>query len=879
MPRARLGFRRYISIIVGLNRHTTTGEPMKNRILLTLALMALASTVAALDADNNPYGIQLLFDGSTDTTFALMQMDLAIDLCGEWAYVRMGGPVDVNQLDKSIRWLVECRAMHLTPLFTAFRPARHLLTPEEEKMPIFDADGTLTTFSNYYAEWLDALYKRGVRIPYFEYGNEVNGGFYGKRPELYADMFIAASKGIKSVDPDMSFGTAGMAGNGADYYDELLTVRPELKDHADHWGMHPYCANHPPNYDLDGYCVAGHRWTRDVLKKHGVQNTTFMMSECGFELGNKFDDRFPKITEELRAEYFVYAFTRIWAPDPDVRCVTPFILHDVRYSGWDGWEFIRNDFSFTEQYHAIAALPKPRGHDWQPAGPCSVRGRVVDKDLGRGIPRMVVWIRRPYKGCYAAVTDANGFYSIDRVPEGTYTISAFRDTFDTAPDATVELARGRTARWDGTVARRGFLHSLDGDEGRKACHGWTPGSAEGVYAVDRSVYRGGASSQRVKANGTSLGLWNIAGYESCLPWTVYTAEVWVKGQGVRKGSGRGATLTLSAADTTAVPLGGATYELPFEGDFDWTPMSVAYRSQPEGRRVRVDLEFDAEAGTVWFDDLFVHEGAWPVPSAYGANRRGGGSIAGEVLGPDGRERLRHAIVCINPLGLWAETDMMGRYAIEGIPPGAYHVSAYHERYSAPPPQRVTVSAGAEQAMTFTTVHPRYRREISNADFENIPWLDGWLTWGATEGVQRTGWHSDINIAEHPDGFSAHGGEGFYGAVAGSNVKDGGIYQTLEVDEGATYELSVWSYTYTTSDGRYGDVANRIGIDPRGGDDPASPYVIWTPLRPSEKEWTEVTVRAVAQSPRLTVFLHHLQVHGIRFNCNLFDDVTLRKVEE
>ncbi|MGB9619042.1 MAG: hypothetical protein ACPL7K_01365, partial [Armatimonadota bacterium] len=153
----------------------------------------------------------------------------------------------------------------------------------------------------------------------------------------------------------------------------------------------------------------------------------------------------------------------------------------------------------------------------------------------------------------------------------------------------------------------------------------------------------------------------------------------------------------------------------------------------------------------------------------------------------------------------------------------------------------------------------------------------WQRWGTVEGIVSNGWHKGLIPDAFPEGFQAHSGRGFYGAVAGSNIKDGMIYQTIAVEPNALYEVSVWSMTYQTDDGRRGDVANRLGVDPMGGSDPASPYVIWSPLRSSQGRWTQVKLKVRPVGNRLTVYLHHQQVHGITFNCNFFDDCRVEKI--
>jgi hypothetical protein len=173
--------------------------------------------------------------------------------------------------------------------------------------------------------------------------------------------------------------------------------------------------------------------------------------------------------------------------------------------------------------------------------------------------------------------------------------------------------------------------------------------------------------------------------------------------------------------------------------------------------------------------------------------------------------------------------------------------------------------------------------LINADFETIPpqptWFGDWSRWGTTEGIETAGWFAGLAPEVYPDGFQPHSGKGFYGAVAGSNIKDGGIYQTISVESNALYEVSVWSMTYQTKDGSRGDVANQLGVDPMGGSDPHSPYVIWTPYRPSYGKWTQISLRVRPVGNRMTVFLHHLQVQGLTFNCNFFDDAEVKRIGE
>ncbi len=852
---------------------------MRPARLLPAALLLLCLLPAAC-FPNNPYGVMTLTGGG-DSTGMLKHFRLAREFAGEWGYVRVGTDFTREGIDDLERVLVICRALHLIPVVTGFHLPLSFYEDAERNIPRRDPDGSLASFERAYEDWLREVCRRGLVIPYFEYGNEVNGGYFADHPEAYAEMCIAASRAFKRVDRSLSFGTAGMAGCALDFYEKMLRKTPELVRNVDHWGFHPYGVNHPPGYGriFDDYALDCHIDLVQLLQRFGVADPVLIATETGYELGNQRDRRFPRITEELRARYLVEAYTRFWEPDRHIRAVMLFVLQDVRWQNWNGWDLVREDYSLTPAYEAIRDLPKPQGRDYLPSGPCRVGGRVTDTVLGRVVEDYVVWIRRPSGPLYAAVTDAEGRFEIAGVPEGEYAISGFRDGFTSAGPAMVALKEGAAAVWDAAVERAGLLAQLDGPATLQVPPGYTASLAGHSVSLDESVRRSGLSSLRIEANGREAAVWQVTGYESVLPGRVYAAEVWVKTRDLVPGGGAGASLHIQVTDSSARELATAEIPLGRAGTTDWTPLTLVVAPQPEARRLWVSLKVDAVSGTVWFDDLFVHEASWPLPGAVG--REGSGSVSGSVTGDNivfgEREYLSDAVVFTVPLGKWSRTDSLGRYRIEGLPPGDYRVAAFHPGYAAvASPVRVEQ---AEEQVDLLLPARQYPSELRNAGFEepvsHPTWFRDWSRFGTTEGMQTAGWHR--GLPEHPDGFQPRSGKGFYGAVAGSNIKDGGIFQTIAVEPHALYEVSAWSYTYQTGEGVRGDVANRLGVDPTGGRDPRSPYVIWTPARPSHRTWSRMSLRVRPVGPAMTVFLHHLQVHGLTFNCNLFDDVEVRRL--
>jgi len=109
----------------------------------------------------------------------------------------------------------------------------------------------------------------------------------------------------------------------------------------------------------------------------------------------------------------------------------------------------------------------------------------------------------------------------------------------------------------------------------------------------------------------------------------------------------------------------------------------------------------------------------------------------------------------------------------------------------------------------------------------------------------------------------------------------GIYQQVQATPGVAYVAAIgWapyaSYDETGERNQGQFIGRKVGIDPRGGTDPASPNIVWSP-----EVWDELggvfpqlRVSAVAQMGTVTVFVraHNPQSHG---NDKVwFDAVTL-----
>jgi len=851
-------------------------------VLLTLLLCASASPAQWAegyqpppDRHSNPYGVMLGMGGGDNSDFASIHFGWAAELCGDWGHVRVGSGVHNLDMDEAVRALAICRAKRLTPVFTGlYVPEEYRIPGGADHAPYVREDGYPLAAERYGA-WAAAMAELNASPPYYEVGNEINGKW---EPAAYGRFIIDVSRAMKAELPGIKIVSAGLAGWGGDFLDEMLTAVPEAAAHIDCWGLHPYCANHPPAYDKDVYAIKGHRRTAEVLAEHGITDPRFVMTESGYELGNRSDAAYPRITDELRADYLVQAYRDVWVPDERVTALTLFMLQAVHYPQWRGWVLVRDDCTKTETFRALARVPKPRGRDWMPAGPGRIQGTVFDLTSLQPLERVFVYT---VPGVYAAETRPDGSFVLDGLPEGRYEVRVFRDGFDAGPPSSVEVTAGRPVLFSALMDRYGFVPTDMSGDGRLA-DGWLPSeaAADDHYAVDRSVKLSGEVSQRLSARpGRPVGIWRCTGYATALPDRAYAAEVWVKASGLRRGSGEGPSFSLAITDSHAQSLSTARVTLPpcMEGDFDWTPLCVTLAPYPPGRRLVLTCSLDAEAGTVWFDRPYVHYASYPVSSREGLTGRAGGAISGEVMGGE-EERLAGAAVCLRPGNIWALSGNDGTYTLRDIPQGTYDLWAFGRGWAGASVFGLTV--GDEPIRVDTHLaKPPAPRSVQNPGFEKagaeMAHVPGWTRYGEFDGRSDSGWHTELT--DHPRGVQARTGEGFAGSIAGSNVKNGGIYQIVEVDPGAVYEAAVWVYTYQTpGNGQRGDVACRLGLDPTGGTDPAGPHVLWTTYRPSHKEWSQLRLAAAANTDRMTIFLDQLEVVGLMYCLNVFDDVTFEE---
>jgi hypothetical protein len=892
--------------------------------LPALCLLAFAGAATCGQSpplrQGNVRGICLTIEGNGATTGNVRLLGLARHLVGDWGYLRHGvNPSD--DIEATRRAVAMVRAYHLIPISGGAEPDKQFRGQKGE-WPRLDPDGTMRTAARAKAAVWRKAYEAHIPFYAIEVLNEINGKWPADK---YAQWLYDLAVEVKRAYPGLKVCSCGMAGSGADYYDELLRIKPQLKDVVDFWGLHPYGANHPPEFRPDDTALRSFELTAAVLQKHGVNPIRLMCTETGYELeaGNTGKDpKYPPINETNRADYMARAFRRYYFPDPRIECVTPFMLWDFPWNNWDGWDFVYPDGRPRPIYEAMAALKDiPGGKDWLPTGRGRIAGRITWQNTDIGIPRAVVYTD---PGLYGAVTDDTGRFEIRGLPEGRYRVGAFCDGFTSLKPRTLTVRRDEPVAFHGQMDRESLIDGAFGPPNRRAGRPLTPresgvkgrqatppgwmriGNSDtpDTFAMDETLrFRGRPTLRITVAKGRTAGLLKYGGYASAYPNEVFIAEVSVRSRNAGVETGGGPWLALDLTTGRGEVISTAKAFLPdFTANGNWQRITVAALAPARSSRVRVSFGVEGAEGTFSFSEPFVGEADFPlptdaayrttgyVPPLYELNKplfaqaitdvklRNPGlkaaALTGRVTDFRGRPLKRTVVATDSPLFV-AVTDDNGGFTLTAPAGKPVRVRAFPPNETPAISSSLELTGGEHRTLSLQTAAPPAPAQLVNGGFnafnkQEAGLIPGWTSYGTTDGACASG--RTIFKA------TSFEGEGMYVAQSGSNTKNGGAYQTVQARPGQAYRLTGRVYTRTEGDGKKPIDNNcRLGIDPTGGRDPNSPDVVWTNRTESEQKWTLLSVEVTAQSSRITVFIRHEMRRANTWNLTLFDDIQLDKV--
>ncbi|HZO32256.1 MAG TPA: carboxypeptidase regulatory-like domain-containing protein [Chloroflexota bacterium] len=459
-----------------------------------------------------------------------------------------------------------------------------------------------------YAAFVAGLPRTEGRALHVQIGNEPNlhemwGGT--SSPAAYARFFADVSAAIREIgDPRIRVLNAALAPEGnvdnLQFIAEAIESDPRFATSFDDWASHPYPRNRPPASNLhDGTAEPGSRYAIDsyllelgALAANGVDTTgvEVVLTETGYELGDRHHSEYPAITEELRAAYIRAALERHWPRWPEVKAVTPFELAGW-YGSWRSFDWVHP--SSTTTPHGFPTQPRLQYARLVP-GVGMVAGTALDD---RGTPLKDVTIVSEPDG-HRARTLADGTFIL-LAPPGRYALTAEKDRYSPLTLRGVAVSKGQSTTVGMVLASRlaPTLANVSFESGDLA--GWTTwGDVDGVEsapwffdmaAKDGASFLGTAVNCGAKDGGVQQSV-------SAQVGSSVTTSVW----------------TLTHRDGSAPignrigidPWGGSD---PEAGHVVWSPWSetggawqrVSVAARARADRVTVFLEHDQDASNPW----------------------------------------------------------------------------------------------------------------------------------------------------------------------------------------------------------------------------------------------------------------------------------------
>jgi hypothetical protein len=147
--------------------------------------------------------------------------------------------------------------------------------------------------------------------PYFQLFNEPGDPEeWSEQPpkmDQWVDNFVGTAKDLYNAG-----GYVGLQVLDTDLLTQVINkIKAEKGDRMFQrmfFVAHSYALNHPPNYTEDENAVLGWRMFADAFKQQIGFVPPIIVGEGGWKIGEEEDNRFPKVTDTLEAQYYVQLF-------------------------------------------------------------------------------------------------------------------------------------------------------------------------------------------------------------------------------------------------------------------------------------------------------------------------------------------------------------------------------------------------------------------------------------------------------------------------------------------------------------------------------------------------------------------------------------------
>jgi hypothetical protein len=414
---------------------------------------------SASSMPNNPFGAHLL--ASSPETID-RQLLWAKHLVGPRGYVKnLLNGIDASLLHPRGEWIHFVKQAYAHDLIPVCRLAGHHTGVFWEK-PLADAPLDYSSMATAIARLVDGLPTHPNYPLYIEIWNEPHLPVeWSMAPsvEEYAHFLSQVSEKIRSLGkPNVYLLNAGLSPLA-----QMGEILPSSLKAFDLLSSHPYPHNHPPSmnhhhgtsFDVGEFVIDAYEQELAILSKFGRDGIPVMITETGYNLGNRLFRDYPMIDEQNRARYMVEAYRDYWLKWPEIRAVIPFLLSSA--GEWTSFAWVPPDsgsdkdgrpLSPTLQYQYVAALAKPT------EDLASVSGRILSSDGEAPISGARVSLKGGLKDF---VTGADGFYILGKLPYGQHVLEVTHEDFTSSTETLITEASQQNAHLEIELVPRALI--------------------------------------------------------------------------------------------------------------------------------------------------------------------------------------------------------------------------------------------------------------------------------------------------------------------------------------------------------------------------------------------------------------------------------------
>ena len=321
-------------------------------LLLTLFLLKTTPILAS----DNIFGLHL-----TQTSDINSAAPLINSTGGDWGWATI--VIRVDQLDSNTwqNFFDICRRQHITPILRLATTIKTDGTWNRPQKPDI----------NKLADFLNSLNwpQQKQHITLFNEINHASEWGGGVDIKNFTDISLYTAQKFKTLNPNFYILTTGLdlasPDNPPQYlsaptvYRQIISHQPQYFDHIDALASHSY-----PNHGFVGrpsdtgrHSISGYQWELNFLRSLGIQKTLpVFITETGWphRQGHANNDSF--YTNTTASNFFKTAL-QIWAQDPRIQAVTPFI-YNYPNPPFDHFSWLDSNENLYPDYQQIINLPK-----------------------------------------------------------------------------------------------------------------------------------------------------------------------------------------------------------------------------------------------------------------------------------------------------------------------------------------------------------------------------------------------------------------------------------------------------------------------------------------------------------------------------------------